>query len=88
MGVTAAASEALQIGFLSQCPLQSGGKGKHSTLGPCEAILSPMASAEIGNRPDTQDSVPAGLIEADYFGEPCEPVTRVAIAAVFRNPLT
>ena len=28
------------------------------------------------------------LIETDSFGEPCDPVTRVAIAAVFRNPLT
>lgn len=27
------------------------------------------------------------LIETDSFGEPCEPVSRVAIAAVFRNPL-
>ena len=27
------------------------------------------------------------LIEADLFGEPCEPVTRVAVAAVFKNPL-
>jgi hypothetical protein len=27
------------------------------------------------------------LIETDSFGEPCEPVTRVAIAAVFKNPL-
>lgn len=26
------------------------------------------------------------LIETDSFGEPCEPVTRVAIAAVFKNP--
>lgn len=28
------------------------------------------------------------LIETDSYGEPCEPVTRVAIAAVFKNPLT
>ena len=27
------------------------------------------------------------LIEADSFGEPCEPVSRVAVAAVFKNPL-
>lgn len=27
------------------------------------------------------------VIETDSFGEPCDPVTRVAIAAVFRNPL-
>ena len=27
------------------------------------------------------------LIETDSFGEPCVPVSRVAIAAVFRNPL-
>ena len=27
------------------------------------------------------------LIETDSYGEPCEPVTRVAIAAVFKNPL-
>lgn len=27
------------------------------------------------------------VIEADLFGEPCDPVTRVAVAAVFRNPL-
>ena len=27
------------------------------------------------------------LIEADMFGERCEPVSRVAIAAVFKNPL-
>ena len=27
------------------------------------------------------------LIEADLFGEPCEPVSRVAVAAVFKNPL-
>lgn len=27
------------------------------------------------------------VIESDSFGEPCDPVTRVAIAAVFRNPL-
>lgn len=27
------------------------------------------------------------LIETDSLGEPCEPVSRVAIAAVFRNPL-
>lgn len=26
-------------------------------------------------------------IEADSFGEPCAPVTRVAVAGVFRNPL-
>ncbi|SHL90417.1 Amino acid synthesis [Roseovarius litoreus] len=28
------------------------------------------------------------LIETDSFGEPCEPVSRVAIAAVFSNPLS
>ncbi len=28
------------------------------------------------------------LIETDAFGEPCEPVSRVAAAAVFRNPLS
>lgn len=27
------------------------------------------------------------LITADSFGEPCEPVSRIAVAAVFRNPL-
>lgn len=27
------------------------------------------------------------LITADSLGEPCEPVSRVAVAAVFRNPL-
>jgi hypothetical protein len=27
------------------------------------------------------------VIETDSFGEPCEPVTRVAIGAVFKNPL-
>ena len=27
------------------------------------------------------------VIETDSYGEPCEPVTRVAIAAVFKNPL-
>lgn len=27
------------------------------------------------------------LIETDAFGEPCAPVTRVAVFAVFRNPL-
>lgn len=27
------------------------------------------------------------FIETDSFGEPCAPVTRVAIAAVFKNPL-
>ncbi len=27
------------------------------------------------------------LIETDSFGEPCEPVSRVAVAAVIRNPL-
>ena len=27
------------------------------------------------------------LIETDSFGEPCEPVSRVAAAAVFKNPL-
>lgn len=27
------------------------------------------------------------VIESDSHGEPCEPVTRVAVAAVFRNPL-
>lgn len=27
------------------------------------------------------------VITSDAFGEPCEPVTRVAAAAVFRNPL-
>ena len=27
------------------------------------------------------------VIETDSFGEPCEPVTRVAIATVFKNPL-
>ncbi len=26
-------------------------------------------------------------IETDLFGEPCDPVSRVAVAAVFRNPL-
>ena len=25
------------------------------------------------------------LIEADLFGEPCEPVSRVAVAAVFKS---
>ena len=28
------------------------------------------------------------VIESDSFGEPCEPVTRVAVAAVFANPLS
>jgi hypothetical protein len=27
------------------------------------------------------------VIQTDSFGEPCPPVTRVAVAAVFRNPL-
>lgn len=27
------------------------------------------------------------LIEADMFGERCEPVSRVAVAAIFKNPL-
>jgi hypothetical protein len=27
------------------------------------------------------------LITSDAFGKPCEPVSRVAAAAVFRNPL-
>ena len=28
------------------------------------------------------------VIETDCFGEPCEPVSRVAVAAVFTNPLS
>ena len=27
------------------------------------------------------------LITSDSFGEPCDPLTRVAIGAIFRNPL-
>jgi hypothetical protein len=47
-----------------------------------------MASAEIGNDQDTQDGVRGELIESDSFGEPCEPLTRIAVTAVFKNTLT
>ena len=53
-----------------------------------EAFLWLMASAEIGNDQDTQDGVRGELIETGSFGEHCGPLTRVAIAAVFKNTLT
>lgn len=36
---------------------------------------------------DTQDRFLTQLITSDVQGTPCVPITRVAVAAVFRNPL-